>query len=467
MYAEDGMDIEILYRLIIRQNPWWADGVVQSAQLPKRNLFDEISTRLYDRFILSITGPRRVGKTTLIYHLIHTLLEKGVDKNHILYLSFDELFTREEDIIETILELYRNRVLRKSWGRQNVFVFLDEIQYIPFWQAILKRFYDLRIKIKFIVSGSFSTEIQKGKESLAGRLFDFHLLYLDFNDFLKIKGFDMKYLSLKSGTSEIEESYHKILLHETEIKDNFYQYLAGGGFPELLEIPSIEDKQEYIMNAVVDKVIFKDLPQALAVKDIRLLMELLTFSAAYSCQLFEIIQLSKHFKVSRETISNYIEYLKKGYLVGTASNYSASMIRGARTNKKIYVRDTGLRHALMRYSEKDINNPDISALSIETLFYNLFKAHYNDVWFWRDAAGHEVDLVVRIGETILPIEIKYRTSIPARSISGLLYFMDKFKVSTGWMVTPNTFRTEKHDRKSIHLIPAWFAATIINRIETA
>ena len=99
MYSEDGMDTDILFRLMIRQNPWWADGDVQTAglpvrNLPKRNLFDKISPHLDDKFILSITGPRRVGKTTLLYHLIHTLLDKGVDKNHVLYLSFDELLTR-------------------------------------------------------------------------------------------------------------------------------------------------------------------------------------------------------------------------------------------------------------------------------------------------------------------------------------------------------------------------------------
>ncbi len=54
---------------------------------------------------------------------------------------------------------------------------------------------------------------------------------------------ELKYLSVKSGTREIEESYHKILLHETEIKDNFYQYLAGGGFTELLPHTFIKNER--------------------------------------------------------------------------------------------------------------------------------------------------------------------------------------------------------------------------------
>lgn len=459
------MDMDIIFRLMIRQNPWWANGAVPHANLPKRNIFDKIHAHLHDRFVLSITGPRRVGKTTLLYQLINELLKNGVKETHIFYLSFDELITKEgADIIETILEIYRGRILKRPWGKEEIYVLFDEIQYVPLWQSLLKRVYDLNYKVKFFVSGSSSTEIQKGKESLAGRLFNFSLLYLDFTEFLRINGFQLKHLPEKGHIQNLEESYHQALLYERDLKDHFYQYLLGGGFPELIGISSLDDKQEYILNAVVDKVIFKDLPQALSVKDTRLLMELLMFAAAYSSQLFEIIQMSKHFKVSRETASNYVEYLRKGFLIETSYTYSPAIIKGVRANKKIYVRDTGILHSMMRYTEKDIANPAISGRSVETLFFALLKAHYPDVWFWRDAAKHEVDLVLRTAKSIAPVEIKYRNSISSKDISGLLYFMDKFRLKTGWVITFNTFRTVKYERKTVHLIPAYFAATVIDRL---
>jgi predicted AAA+ superfamily ATPase len=437
------------------------DGKIEGVRPVKRDLYSQALSHMDDKFILSITGPRRVGKTILIYQLIEECFRRGVAKERICYVSFDELITGEGgEVIEEILEVYRSRILTEKWKslKEIVYIFLDEIQYVSHWQAVLKRFYDLRYKIKFIVTGSSSAAIKMGKESLAGRVFDLELSYLAFSEYLKIKGIDYGISLQLRDAAVMEDAYHRAMLHGEDLKQEFIQYLSGGGFPELLEIGGLKKKQEYVFNSVIEKVVFKDLPQVTGARDSRLLMDILLFAAANSGQLFEILQLSKNFKVSRETVSNYLEYLKKGFLIDIIGMYSPSTVKALRTNKKIYAKDTGIISSLLKYSENDIWRPDIAGKVIETYFINLCKNKYDNVFFWRDPYGHEVDIIAQTGGRLTVIETKYRAAVSAKEIKGVLYFIDKYGIDRAYVITPDTFEKTDMQGKMIFFLPAYFAA---------
>ena len=125
-------------------------------------------------FSVAIYGLRRVGKTILMKQIMYEL--KKIKENT-LYFMFDDIMAQNPDILEDIIDFY----LKTIAGEGRKYIFLDEIQKVPYWQDILKRFYDMREDIKFIVSGSASLRIKKSKESLAGRIFDFYLPILTFN----------------------------------------------------------------------------------------------------------------------------------------------------------------------------------------------------------------------------------------------------------------------------------------------
>src|SRR3989338_2001738 len=155
-------------------NHWWKLGKVKHEFIPsfKRKLFEEVLKYLKLRQIIGVVGLRRVGKTTIFYQLIEHLM-KGTSPKNIIYFSFDE--TKAE--LRDLFNVYEENVIKKKIGEEKIFVFLDEIQKLEDWQNKIKVYYDLYPNtIKFFISGSASIDILlKAKESLAGRIFYFHL----------------------------------------------------------------------------------------------------------------------------------------------------------------------------------------------------------------------------------------------------------------------------------------------------
>jgi predicted AAA+ superfamily ATPase len=145
-------------------NPWWENGLEALANLPEFErpvlaaLTKDCNTQPQ---ILSITGPRRVGKTTLLRQLVRHFIKHGREPEQIVYYSLDD---------PTLLRpgLHRGRLietlmveLRKRAGRQKVLLLLDEVQRLDQWELYLKKYYDLNFPIRFVISGSASSPIFK------------------------------------------------------------------------------------------------------------------------------------------------------------------------------------------------------------------------------------------------------------------------------------------------------------------
>lgn len=167
-------------------NPWWRDGKVPSGFLGRRRkIFNEIIKYLDKRQISLFTGLRRVGKTTLMYQIIDEILKQGENPYNILYFSFDEMKYDFENLVKE----YEIEVLREDISKRKVFIFLDEIQKLKDWVSKVKLLYDLNPKTKIFLSGSAQiTMWREARESLAGRVFDFLIKPLDFNEYLGFTG---------------------------------------------------------------------------------------------------------------------------------------------------------------------------------------------------------------------------------------------------------------------------------------
>ena len=169
-------------RFMRQENPWWQTGEVPSQNLEpfKRRDFYKICERISDRQIISLTGLRRVGKTTLLYQLIdHLLGKEKIQRTRILMLTLDNPFWKDSNssLLE-IFNLYTNAILKEpvfnsSLNKElkQVYIFLDEIQYWQDWENILKSIYDKNYPIKIIISGSSSLHLYaRSAESLVGRI---------------------------------------------------------------------------------------------------------------------------------------------------------------------------------------------------------------------------------------------------------------------------------------------------------
>lgn len=414
------MEKEYIRRLIYEYNPQFAGKKIELPAF-KRYLYHELLRWLTKKQIIAITGLRRTGKTILMKQLMHQTKDAA-------FFSFDEEETQTKETLVYVIDFFLNNIKAK-------YIFLDEIHYVKDWQGVLKRYYDTK-NIKFIISGSESLEIAKARESLAGRIITFKLEILGFREFLELKG------------KKLAEINYDALLTEKEFFEfEFLNYLYKGGFPELVHEKDEDVIKKYINELVVKKIIYRDIPRIFEIKRRDLLFELFRYVCNNSANLFEIKNLCSTFGADYETITNYLFYLQKAFLIKTAEVYSKSLAKRIRRNKKIYIVHPCLAFAILSY-KKEMLVEKILGQYVETVFGKEF--------FWRDKHKNEVDVVYQNK----PIEVKYRNNIVKEDIKGLLRFMEVFKLKEGFLITKDIFKEKKIDGRSIKFMPAWYFALL-------
>ncbi len=410
--------MELIERLI-RQNPWWQGKEVEGiASLQPRNLYQSLLGTLQDKQIISLIGLRRVGKTTLLYHLIAKLLQEGREPKSIFYFSFDELLGKEPDIIEKVIELYQSEILRK--GGKEVYVFLDEITHVQDWQVILKRYYDLG-GIKFFVSGSSGVFLKKSKESLAGRIYEFELLPLSFQEYLSLRKISFQ-----------DRSVNRLVL-----KQELPRYLFAGAFPEIVLETNNEKVTRYV-RSIVEKIIFYDIPQVYDVNEPAVLFQIFESIARNPGNLMEYTTLASTFKVTYQTISKYVDYLERAFLLRRLYNYRGSPLARARKAKKAYLSTPTLAAAFA--SEEELR-PLLPQL-VENIIVVQLRARF----FWREY--YEIDII----HNKLPIEVKYQDQ---PEIAGAVAGARKLQAKELLVITKDTERKEESNGLKITLIPLW------------
>ena len=438
---------EITLRLIQEFNEHWRTGKIREKlkERFRRRRFYDIVNYLDERQIISITGLRRVGKTTVMYQLMDYLINKEINPKNIFYFSFDEITTKKTEIID---ELIRYFISKNGIEKDGVFIFFDEIQKINDWQAIIKRYYDLKENIKFIVSGSESL-ILKGetKESLAGRNYEFVMHPLSFREFLEFKGIEIK-------KENIKELYEELITEKEKFQSLFHEFIISGGFPEMIG-KDIEKIQGYIKGSIIEKIIYYDLPKEFRIDNPELLLKILEIASANTGQLFELEKITSSLGISRNTASLYLSYLENAFLINFSYNYTKSKIKQIRTRKKIYVCDNGIINTILK--QREVPN-DFIGLLAETQIHNEISRKMN-TFFWRDKQKREVDIITE-NHVITPIEVKYRNEIEKRDKENIKYFMKKYRLTTGFLVTKNIFNYHE----DLKLVPAWlFLLTETNK----
>ena len=182
-----------IIRYLQAVNEWWRTGAVAPVFLQhnRRDEFGELVNLLDKERITAIIGPRRVGKTTLMYQLMDYLLQSGVPKENVLFVSMDDPLTMTvADPLQIIIDEYLEKIIRKPIRDvERLYIFIDEIHFLEDWNLWLKKYYDLKYNIKFIISSSSATHLLKfSKESLVGRITEIKIMPLNFKEFIKLNG---------------------------------------------------------------------------------------------------------------------------------------------------------------------------------------------------------------------------------------------------------------------------------------
>lgn len=402
---------------IIEFNPWWKQNF--QVEFKPRLILSQIQRFIPTRQIIAFTGLRRVGKTTLLYKIISGLLEEGIVSSCIFYFSFDEF---KEINLRSLLDMYLSLSHRKL--SENIYLFFDEIQKLDNWQEQIKVLYDIYPQLKIFISGSESLFIKTEKESLSGRIFEFKINTLNFYEFLRFKNLEVK----------------NIELYRKELYLAFEEYLEKSGFPELVEVKDKEVVKKYLQETVIERVIYRDIPTIVKIKNPSLLEELFRIIVHNPGGLLELNDLANDLKISRQTISLYLKYLESSYLIRKLYNFSKSQHRIERKLKKYYPEVFSLN----LISKDDAINRSLA-------FENSIIVQLQGEFFWRDAYKNEVDLVLAKEKEIIPVEIKYGKL----EIKGLVVFLKKFNLKKAIVITADKKQRIQEKGYLIEFIPAY------------
>ncbi len=366
----------------------------------KRRLFERLVQALDDRFIVQLTGLRRTGKTVIVFQLINHLIDRGVEPLKILYFTFDEERLR----IEELLSAY-SRQTGIDIGATRTFVFLDEIQKLPDFQNQLKVFYDLYPELKFFITGSMSLFLRKKtRESLAGRVRNFYLPPLHFDEYLEFVG--------KDHLKDMKPAFFG------QLRIEFERFLSRQ-FIETINMERAENRREYYLS-IVRKIAFEDIPMVFSVEYPELLFRMTKIIASHPGIRIDFQSLARELGISNKTASTYVEYLTESFILKRLYNFSRNLITSEKKLKKFYLASPSFSWAL---------SPNAK---IGQLVENAVISVNDYRFFWRDSAGHEVDFIrVTDDGKIVPIEVKYKSELAGTDFRNLRLFCRRFGLENG------------------------------------
>lgn len=348
--------------------------LIQREIIPAINL-------LVDKYpIIAVTGPRQSGKTTLLKSMFPEYR----------YVSL------ENPDVRSFATTDPNGFLKEY----SEYVILDEVQRVPTLFSYLQTKVDgSKLMGQFILSGSQNFHlVQNITQSLAGRVAMFKLLPFD-----------------------IQELNAVGLLQE-----NYTDSLVKGFYPAIFdrEIPS-----KIFYSNYVQTYIQRDVSELIAIKDLRLFQNFLSLCATRAGQLLNLSSLANECGITQPTAKSWLSALESSYILFLLPPYFKNFSKRIVKTPKLYFYDTGLLCYLLKLdSAEQIQLTDFKS----SLFENMMIAEYvkrmhhcnqlNDIWFWRDVAGNEVDLIIQAGPTQDAVEFKATQTIMPNLFKGLNFY---------------------------------------------
>ena len=419
----------------------------------KRLLLGEIKKWMDRREIIAIRGPRQSGKTTLLGMLSEWLAsDKGIDKDHIIYITFED-----RGQLDAFSENPKDFVERLVKDKERHYMLLDEAQYCPDLGQKLKLVYDLFDNVKLVITGSSSLELknQTGKY-LVGRMLEFDLMPLNFYEYLNHadEGLARMYLqwhekamALISEGKDFEIKKDQDIFTEEMLK-HLDAFVAFGGYPAVVSANG-KDEKEMLLENLLNNYIDKDIVSFLQITDTIKFRKLVTALAASDGSMIKIDGLASQIGSYFKELSKLIDVLEQTYVIRRIGPYHKNLLAELRKAQKVYFVDTGLRNALIGNFSSLENRPDSGILAENFVLNEIFE--HSKVHFWRTTAKTEVDFVAE-GKQLLPIEVKFQHFAGASVNKSLYGFLNAYKPAEALIITRD-FWGEQLKRSKIKFIP--------------
>lgn len=324
-------------------------------------------------------GIRRSGKTYFLFQTMRELISRSISIDQILYLNFEDdrlLPIDHKKMGEMIDALY---TLDPRLHQQKAYLFLDEVQNVEGWYSVIRRLLDTK-DVEIYITGSSAKLLSKEiATSLRGRSLSIEIQPYNFAEYLAAHEIP---LPGKPFGKMVLDQYRARLL----------QFFERGGFPGIQTFPDHE-RLEALQN-YVEVVVFRDVVERHKISNLTLLKYFVTIllknaPARFSIHKFHKDISSQGYKVGKDTLYNYLEYLEDAFLIYTVPIFTESLRVLETTPKKIYAVDTGLVHA------NTFNISPNYGKSLENRVYLDLRRQKKEIFYYTTSEGYEVDFITR------------------------------------------------------------------------
>ncbi len=426
-----------LYKAILRE---W-----EEKNLPKiidRTISLEEYLNMKINKIIVLTGFRRVGKTYMMLNLAGKKL-KNKSREEIVYINFeDERIPLKAEFLTELIP-----AIKQTFKMETKILFLDEIQTIPNWSKWLRRIHDNEKFIIFVSGSTSKTSSREIPTELRGRFLEIKVFPLSFKEFLDFKG-------LKFNLKQIQYSSNE----KAKLIRALEEYLKFGGFPEIV-LTDYTKKQD-IAQSYYQTVVRRDIIERYNIKNegaLKALLLLLLNSTHYSStKLYNTIK-SMNYEVGKSTIQSYINYIENSYLMFSVPIFSYKIKDQLQYPRKVYFIDNVFINSI---STKFSGNH--GRLYENLMAIDLIKK-YEDIYYWKNQQGEEVDFVIKKGIKVnWLIQVCYDINdgdTKQREIRSLLKAGKELKCKNLIIITDDYEAEERvkwfNNKTNIKFIPLW------------
>ena len=372
---------------------------LQSLNMIKRDLEEEINKRFGKGKAILLIGPRQVGKTTLFNKLLE-------NRQH-LFLSGDD---------PTVRKLLTNpniEQLKNIIGNYNV-VFIDEAQRIDNIGLTLKLIADQLKSVQLLVSGSSAFELNnQTQEPLTGRKWEYQLYPISWTEFENNVGY------LKAQ-------------QQLELR------IVYGMYPDVINNSGDE---KGILKQLTDSYLYKDILSYGGIRKPEVLEKLLRALAFQIGSEVSYNELAQLIGIDKKTVSNYIDLLCQAFVIFKLPSFSKNLRNEIKTNQKIYFYDTGVRNMIIGdlnplIVRQDKGNLWENYLIAERLKYNVYSGSLAKAYFWRTLQQQEIDYVEEEAGKVTGFEIKWN---PKSKVKIPKIFLETYNTDVK-VITNENFR---------------------------
>jgi len=404
-----------------------------------------------------VSGPRQIGKSTLMLQMVQTLLDEGVPASHVFYAQFDDLpeirYLREP--ILRLADWFEVSLLRKTLNQaaqdgQPAYLFLDEVQNLDSWAPQLKFLVDTSA-VRVMVTGSSALRIEQGRDSLAGRISTLEMGPLFLREIMQIRGEGTipSFLAF-NGLGALKDKDFWLGLRQfgfehREARDRAFRAFSERGAYPIAHARADrpwEELADMLNETVIRRGIQHDLrlgPRGTK-RDEHLLEEVFRLACRYVGQsprqalYLDEIRRAMNANIGWQRILAYLRFLDGTLLIRLIEPLELRLKR-ARGASKLCLCDHALRASWLQEVvpldaqglERESHLRDLAGRIAESAAGYFLKSITNlDVaHFPERAAEPEVDFVLTVGEQRIPMEVKYRARVAWEDTRGLRSFIEK------------------------------------------